>query len=134
MKLNVNAMLVPNDAAGTDGCEPPKDCDPMNVTPGVDRVTGDQLLKSVAICVEPVVATQSGAAPTGAIRPEPAVAVEVTSAADADPLNRPVNCEGFALTGKDIVRAKARSEPDVFVRLSEPLSVAWSAVLFAVKL
>lgn len=134
MKLNVNAMFVPNDGAGTDGCEPPNDCDPMNVTPGVDLVTGDQLLNSVAICVAPVVATHIGVEPTGDIIPEPAVAVEVTSAADAEPLNRPVNCEGFALAGSDIVSTKARSEPDVFVRLSEPLCDARSAVLLAVKL
>ena len=123
MKLKVIAMFVPNEPVGSEGCEPPKDCEPTKLTPGVVRATVDQLLKSEPTGEPPVVATHIGVPLTGLSEPAPPVADEVIRPTETLPLKRPVICCA-AKVGSVSESAKERSDPEVFVTLSEPLCVA----------
>ena len=78
-------------------------------------------------------ATQSGEKPTCPIDPTPPVPAAVMSAAETLPLKSP-DMGPDAWVGIEIVSAKARLAEDEFVRLTDPLSVAESALLAAEKL
>ena len=133
MKLKVIAMFDPKVPDGTEGCEPPKDCEPTKLTPGVVRATVVQLLKSVPTWVPPVVATHIGVPATGLSDPTPPVEDEVMRPTETLPLKRPViGC--VAKVGSVSESANERSEPEVLVTLSEPLCVAKSMPLAAEKL
>ena len=97
-KLRSMAMSVPNSGEGSDGWDPPNDCDPIEVAPLELRTTLIGAVKSCATLVASVEADHRDGAPTTE-RKYPAPCV--ISVPASEPLKRPVHSPDAAPVGRD---------------------------------